>query len=465
MKRILYFATFLILSTFSTGVLAQTSVVAHVQLPFEIKNTIIREHNYPATVSYLDNFFAVGGVFLYADASLAATYLFIDSMYCVNDFVVDRDTVWFCGNLHGGKCFVGFFDINDFFWGTHNYNIADNVFYSTNSVVATLTKLVSYIDSANTRHLVAIGTTELGQYCVMNVTYDVATSTWSYETGEVPSNSPETMVDIKVTDDDVFTGGMYLLDPNNPGLALRAYDKNHIFTSLTNVQEYANEIVNVSSQYCFCLDQVSLLQMSCNEIAVAAFYKSYQNGNISSLPEGTYIGRYHIGSPKQIFYHMGSILAPHNYYNGGWKLYGFSKKYINNETFNLLQKYEMPYTGSLQSVVFELSNIILNTASPLLYATTTEYLFWSIDGYYSTPNYLMNGQSMVDNVNLIYNMGQQGINDCLDLNNVQPTLINMIDIAHDAPFSVTSKKTIFKALKANKNTGNIEIDCSSKSNR
>ena len=125
----------------------------------------------------------------------------------------------------------------------------------------------------------------------------------------------------------------------------------------------------------------------------------------------------------------------------------------------------MPYTGSLQSVVFELSNIILNTASPLLYATTTEYLFWSIDGYYSTPNYLMNGQSMVDNVNLIYNMGQQGINDCLDLNNVQPTLINMIDIAHDAPFSVTSKKTIFKALKANKNTGNIEIDCSSKSNR
>lgn len=465
MKRLLYFAAFLILSSFSIGVFAQSSVVAHVQLPFEIKNTIIREHIFPATVSYVVKEDSENGVFLYADNSMSATYLPIDSNYMVSDFVIDNDTVWFCGNIRGGKCFFGFFDINDFFFGSHKYYIASNAFFTTQSLVTTLSKLVSYIDAFTVRHIVAIGTTELGQYCVVNVTFNAAMSSWNYETGEVPASSPETMVDIKVTDVDVFTGGMYLLDPNNPGLVLRVYDRSDVFASTYNIQDYANEIVDASSQYSFCLGQVSLLQMSCNEIAVAAFYKSYQNGNISFLPKGTYIGQYGIGDIKHIINHRYSILAPHIYYNGGWKLYGFSEENPQVYTFNLLQEYEMPNTGFLQSVVYELSVNVVNGALPFSYVTTDDYYFWSIDGHYSTLNYLMNGLSMVDNVNLIYNMGQQGVNDCLDDGYLQPVPIYMIDVVHDAPFSINSGVFKFKAYKANLSVEQITLDCSSKSNR
>ncbi len=465
MKRLLYFATFLILSSFSTGVMAQTSVVAHVSIPFVIKNTIIREHIFPATVSYMEKEDSENGVFLYADNSMSATYLPIDSNYMVSDFVIDNDTVWFCGNIRGGKCFFGFFDINDFFFGSHNYYIASNAFFTTQSLVTTLSKLVSYVDNIAVRHIVAIGKTDLGQYCVVNVTFNAAMSSWNYETGEVPASSPETMVDINVTDDDVFTGGMYLFDPNNPGLVLRVYDRNNVFNPVINIQDYANEIVDVSSQYSFCMDQVSLLPMTCKEIAVAAFYKKYQNDSIALLPEGTYIGRYRIGYIKHIFTHRFSILAPHSYYDGGWKLYGFSKENLNNCTFNLLQEYEMPNTGFLQSVVYELSLNIVDNALPFSYVTTDDYLFWSIDGHYSTLYYLMNGLSMIDNLNIVYNFGQQGLNGCLDDGYLQPMPIDMINIEHDAPFSIISDSFKFKPLKANLYTEDISVDCSAKSKR
>ncbi len=466
MKRLLYFATFLILSSFSTGVFAQSSVVAHASIPFVIKNTIIREHIFPATVSYMEKEDFENGVFVYADSSLLATYLPIDSNYLVSDFVIDNDTVWFCGNIRGGKCFFGFFDINDFFFGSHNYYIASNAFFTTQSLVTTLSKLVSYMDNnANAvRHIVAIGTTDLGQYCVVNVTYNAAMSSWNYETGEVPASSPETMVDIKVTDVDVFTGGMYLFDPNNPGLVLRVYDRNNVFDPGVNIQDYANEIVDASSQYSFCLDQVSLQQLTCNEIVVAAFYRQYQNDRIA-VPEGTYIGQYRIGDIKNIITHRFSIRAPHSYYNGGWKLYGFSKENPQVSTFNLLQEYEMPNTGFLQSVVYELSVNVVNGALPFSYVTTDDYYFWSIDGHYSTLSYLMNGQSTIDNLNMAYNMGQQGVNDCLDYGCLQPMPIDMIDVVHDAPFSIISDSFKFKPLKANLYTEDISVDCSAKSKR
>ena len=71
------------------------------------------------------------------------------------------------------------------------------------------------------------------------------------------------MVAIQITDDNVFTGGMYLLDTTNPGLALRAYDRDSVFTKHNNIYNYANEIVDVAAQYSFCLDQVALLNWLC----------------------------------------------------------------------------------------------------------------------------------------------------------------------------------------------------------
>lgn len=463
MKKISFFTIFLSLSVLLTDCWAQTSVVAHANMPFPIERTIIREHNFPSTVSFVE--LEKRGYFVYADTTYTATYLPIDSNFFVNDFVIDDDTVWLCGKTIQGQGFVGFFEINEFFFGSNNYYLIKDSLLSTHSVVQDLTKLVSYVDDSTIRHIVAIGTTKLGQYCVVNLTNSLSDPVWLYETGEVPATSPETMIAVQTSDYNVFTGGMYLIDPNNPGLAMRAYDRHYVFTDPNDIHNYTNEIIDIASQYSFCMDQMSLLQMSCNEIAVAAYYKKYQDGLLTLLPEGTYIGRYHIGIPKQIMSHLHSILVPHNFYNGGWKLYGFSKKYLNDNTFNLLQEYEDPGMGNLKSFVYELSSNIVNSALPFSGVTTSSYYFKSICGYFVYPNYLMIGFPKNDNSNLVYNMGVQGKNNCLEMIDLNPTPISMTDIAHYEPLSIVSGKCVFDNYNSIYKTTKIVIKCATKSNR
>lgn len=453
----------LIMCSFATVSVAQTSVVAHADMPFPIERTIIRDYNFPATVSFVEC--TSESYFVYADASLSPIYMPIDPNCYVNDFVIDNDTVWFCGKNIKGLGIIGFFDINDFFFGLNNYNIINGSLSTSNSKVTNLTKLVSYKDSLNARHVVAIGKTDLGQYCVVNITPKTGNPYCLYETGEVPANSPETMVAIQTSDYNVFTGGMYLLDTANPALALRAYDKRFVLTAASNIHNYANEVVDVTSQYSFCLDQVALIQLTCMEIGVAAFYKSRQNGTITTFPEGTYIGRYRIEEPKDFFSHLYSIIVPHPFHAGGWRMQEFSKEYIPNSTFNLLQKYEMPNSGSLQSVIYELSMNIVDNASPFQYVTTSDYIFHSIDGHYATPYYLMNGYSVNTQSALVYNMGEQGNNNCLEIKNIYPDPIDMTTIAHYAPLSLKTGKVVFDVFNSPSLTEIITIDCSAKSNR
>lgn len=465
MKKLLCVASFFCFVSFFSDLLAQTSVVAHANFPFPIEKTIIREYVYPTTVSYLTS--DTCGYFVYADASLNTTFLPIDTNYNITDFVIDNDSVFFCGVNSKGNGFIGFFNIFDFFYGSNSYFVYNNVINSSLSDVSNLTKLVSYLDGNYVRHIVSIGKTMLGQYCVVNVTYNGATSMWNYETGEIPASSPETLVDIETTDDFVLTGGMYLNDPLNPNLVLRVCAKKNVFNSINSIQDYANELLDVTSQHSFCFDDVALLNYSCNEIYVAAFWKFHQdtgtvNPVIAQDPQGTYIGHYHLSQPKTIVNHLNSILVPHTYYSGGWRILGFSKLNVSSVSFNLLQEYEHTSSSDIRSFVYELSNVIVNSASPFSCVTTNDYFFYGIDGNYVLPNYLMNGISRADKTMLIYNMGQQGGNDCLKANDLKPVPIDMIETTHLAPYNVISKNIVFSTQKTNKNGINIMIDCSAK---
>lgn len=125
MKKIVLFAFFFSLTSFFSVLLAQTSVLAHAKMPFPIEKTIIREYSYPTTISYLANDSC--GYFVYADASLSAICSPMDAKYNITDFVIDNDSVFFCGVNSKGRGFIGFFDINDFFFGTNNYFVDKNV--------------------------------------------------------------------------------------------------------------------------------------------------------------------------------------------------------------------------------------------------------------------------------------------------------------------------------------------------
>lgn len=465
MKKIVLFAFFFSLTSFFSVLLAQTSVLAHAKMPFPIEKTIIREYSYPTTISYLANDSC--GYFVYADASLSAIYSPMDAKYNITDFVIDNDSVFFCGVNSKGRGFVGFFDINDFFFGSNSYFVDNNVIQTFLSEVSDLTKLVSYTDVSNVRHIVSIGTTLLGQYCVVNVTRNGASSAWNYETGEIPLSSPETLSDIKLSDDYVFTGGMYRDDTLNPNLVIRVYDKPAVFDLPTGIQNYANELMDVTSLRSFCFEDVALLKYSCNEVYVAAYWKFHQDtGTVSPVifqePQGTYVGHYRLDKQKQIVQHMNSILVSHKYYRGGWKIYGFSKLNTSNITFNLLQEYENVGNGNIQSFVYELSNNNIVSALPFSFVTSEDYMFSGIDGHFAPPNYLMSGVSSSDKTILIYNMGQQGGNTCLDIKEIDPTPIDMVDVAHLAPFNVISNSVKFAEEKTNTSAIDIVIDCSAK---
>lgn len=463
MKKISFFTILLSLSVLLTDCWAQTSVVAHANMPFPIERTIIREHNFPSTVSFVE--LEKRGYFVYADTTYTATYLPIDSNFFVNDFVIEDDTVFFCGNNSNGDGFIGFFDINDFFFGSNSYFLNDNILSAVQGKVVVLSKLVSYVDVVPRRNIVAIGVTASGQKCVVNMVYDAAASTWRYKTGEIPATSPETMLEICKTDNNVVTAGLYYEDPDNPDIVLRAYDRNSIFNSANSIQNYANKIYDVTLQHSFCLGQVKLLQMSCDRIGVAAFWKNHQEPDtltprVLQLPQGTYVGRYAVSQPKDIFQHQNSILVPHVYTNGGWNLFGFSKYNLSTNTFNLLLECEENYSGINQSVVYELSDIILNGATLFYYATTNPYRFQSIDGYYTTSNYLMNGYDVGNKMKLVYNLGQQGANGCLKNYKIQPQVIDMTDSPVLCPFSVTL--LIDVKLKRYKSLGKeekVNVDC------
>ena len=63
MKKSYCLTIFLVLLSFFAEGRAQTSVVAHVDMPFEVKNSIIREYTYPTTISYLES--VENGYFVY----------------------------------------------------------------------------------------------------------------------------------------------------------------------------------------------------------------------------------------------------------------------------------------------------------------------------------------------------------------------------------------------------------------
>lgn len=117
MRRFLLFFLFLCQIFVASHSWAQSVFIANLNLPIEIETTIIREHVYPTTISFVEG--KNGNFFIYADDTLNATIMPVDPSLVINDFVIDNDSVFFCGRTSAYLGVIGFFDINDYFWGTH----------------------------------------------------------------------------------------------------------------------------------------------------------------------------------------------------------------------------------------------------------------------------------------------------------------------------------------------------------
>ena len=134
---------------------------------------------------------------------------------------------------------------------------------------------------------------------------------------------------------------------------------------------------------------------------------------------------------------------------------------ISNSTINLLHEYNLSLTSSVQSVIFELSDNILQYAGVIPYATTTQYRFKGIGGYYSSMYYFVNGIPINNPYALSLVKGYQGFDSCLERDEIPTEAILLNKQEYCFPFSLTEPEDVtFVAVNTAGESENFEIHCS-----
>ena len=133
----------------------------------------------------------------------------------VYDFVVDNDSVFFCGmDVSLGDYAAGYFDIDDFFAGTGAVGLLNNIGFS-------VTDMVSYTDSQNTRHIMCVG----GGNMVVDIYY--GGNSWYVDAFEC---SDDRLSDITIADGYVVAAGIYDNSSNANAYADQYYPVMRVFS-------------------------------------------------------------------------------------------------------------------------------------------------------------------------------------------------------------------------------------------
>ena len=237
MKKNVYLLLFLLPVFVSYG---QQNVLATVQFPGEIKDAIIREYEYPQTISYIKS--SAGCCFALADNNLILSCAWLDCKYEINDFEILENVVYFCGTDNSvNQGVVGWFDCQDLFSGVDGYHVYNTYYAVTNAQSTPYTqKLVKVFSDltifnspefmADYVHLALVGETVEGTACVAEMIGMDHTNSWIYKTGgsaNLPSNQMETMNQIVATDNYIVTGGTF--ESYSAGISLRVFDRNNMF--------------------------------------------------------------------------------------------------------------------------------------------------------------------------------------------------------------------------------------------
>lgn len=241
MKKLLIIIFGMLSSMYS---IAQTSVTAIKNGYEHTDNVLIKEINYPETITiaYSND---IGGTMLSYNTTTHVSKNMIIPGCIVRDFVIDNDTVFFCGQLSGyGGC-IGFFNINDFFFGTGLFSLYYLWELYDNKTVEDLTKLVTYtranLEDEHYRHIVSIGYEKddtLG--CVVDALLDG----YGYvigNTGYVNHSGVECFRDIALVGDHLVTAGF----ENGLYMTMRLYDRTNALYSGLQDKRYTFDNFNL----------------------------------------------------------------------------------------------------------------------------------------------------------------------------------------------------------------------------
>ena len=231
------FTVFIIVLCLTTSLWSQSSsnsVTAITENAGAIRNALIKEYMNLHTIrcNVIDTTTpALRSSFSYQNwTTLQETTILLNG-YIVKDFVISNDSVFFCGYDTEKNGIIGFFNIQDLFWGAGTFYIQNDFLaypYDT-ARVGMLHKMVSYTNSIGERHIVCIGRTKekwgMSMSCLIDMHTNVvpdngrSPSPWSYITGTLFKSTPSWLLDIVQTEKWLVTAGF----EESPHISLRTY--------------------------------------------------------------------------------------------------------------------------------------------------------------------------------------------------------------------------------------------------
>lgn len=384
MKKNIFF--FFVLTALLHSVKGQNAVT---QAPYhtDIVKTIVKEFDYPATISYVET--KTEHYFAFADQSMTVTNCEIDADIFVRDFVVIDNKVYFCGFRDGKSTsgIWGFFDIIGLQNANLSYEVYEN-FACNKEFVDTLHRLTVYTDNADIRHIVTVGTISGGNPsngCIIDITPNTSGGTaWTYNIGVTPTYSGERINRICVTDNLIVTSGPAAMHSNLD--VYRVYDRNNLFMPggpqdeiwyfpLSSLHQYDHnpenyEITHINNDIVAMAIQIQdisyyyPLQAHYGILVMAYDMSALSNGSISTL-----------------YSHYASTLTD--------KLNVESLKYTqtNNELLLLLNgNTPIPFYGT-HSIVAEIPLLTTTVTSSIL----TNQNLTSLDNYNSHQSFVCHG--------------------------------------------------------------------------
>lgn len=219
---------------------AQNSVSAKVYANDAIEKALIKSYDYPATISAVFYPYHGSTCFVHLDSSMVSTSVALPGCR-VNDFIVDSDSVFFCGEsvADASKGVIGWFSIHDLFFGPEYFyhqigfdftEYLGNYIYSYYQVKK-FHKMETFKDAAGSRHIVCVGEAEdtmhvLSFGCLVELVSGSSGEYIGFNVGYNTKGHPSSMLDVKKVGSHLVVVG---LDPDR-GPLVRLFDCPSIFS-------------------------------------------------------------------------------------------------------------------------------------------------------------------------------------------------------------------------------------------
>ena len=363
-----------------------------VEVPFsdKITNVIVREYDFPSTVSYIET--ADSHFFAYAKDSMQLTCAILNKQMFVRDFVIHDNRVYFCGYMNGASTrgLWGWFNMADFGGGFLNIKYYQE-FNCAPQYVDTLHQIAIHVEKEEL-HMAMVGSCYDGiakrRWCLIDLWgHAGGTYGWQYVMG-IPFGSETSIYDrlshVCVTDSFIVAAGNFY----NPAHSetYRIHRRDNVFFGGHEDTIYIFPLHNTG----FIHDSVNFVMTPVYDNLVAVANKAYNNefGNPQnsilvnvydmtqtlSIPGASPVYTYNISVSNHMYYSLCSIK--------------YSK---NKQVLHLLMSGDsLPFPQPIGSLVAEFN--CPPTASPnITYTFLDKRILLSLDNYHNQGNTLACG--------------------------------------------------------------------------